>query len=198
MQIILASESPYRKTLLENFGLKILPKKPNVDEEKLKQSGPKDTVELTRHLALEKARSLAPEFPSALILGGDQIVEFDGRHLGKPGNKEKAIEQLKSMSGKSHRVITSVCGVFGTHAETYSDVTTVKLKPFNSALVEKYIALDTPFDCAGAYKMEKAGLSLVERIETKDPSAIQGFPLLGLMHVLSEFNISIHDLWAVT
>src|SRR4051812_17384512 len=109
MQLILASQSPYRKAQLENFGLEFTAVRPLVNEEESKSRGPSDLVELTRFLAFHKASSLREQFPAAVILGSDQLVEFEGHRLDKPGNFENAFQQLSRMQGRSHRLLTSLC-----------------------------------------------------------------------------------------
>lgn len=196
MQLILASQSPYRRKQLENFGLKFTAISPSVDEEKLKSQGPQDLVELTRFLSEQKARSLSVRFPRDVILGSDQLVDFEGRRLDKPGTLEKAELQLLEMSGKPHRLITSLAILKGEELHLFTDITVIRLKSLNREMVRAYCQVDRPFDCAGAYKIEKAGMSLIDEIQTQDPSAIQGLPLMSLMRGLEKFKITVSHFWS--
>ena len=101
MQFILSSQSPYRKSQLQNFGLRFTAHPPQVNEEELKAQGPKDLIELTRFLAFHKAESLRARYPAAIILGSDQIAECAGERLDKPGNRARALEQLQKLSGRA-------------------------------------------------------------------------------------------------
>lgn len=197
MQIILASQSPYRKQQLENFGLPFQAVRPKVDEEELKEQGPEDLVELTRFLAHAKALSLREDFPKAVILGSDQLVEFRGRRLDKPGSLENSIQQLSELSGGTHRLITSLTVAGPDRLFTFTDITTIKMRSLSSELIRAYLNLDKPFDCAGSYKFEKAGLGLIEEVDSADPSAIQGLPLLSLVRGLGDLNLKLENLWGI-
>jgi len=195
VKLILASQSPYRRQQLENFGLNFEAIAPAVNEEELKAKGPRDLTELTRYLAEQKARSLSPRYPETVILGSDQLVELDGQRLDKPGSPQNAAEQLRQMSGKEHRLITSLALVKGDSCLLYTDITKVKFKALDAALIEAYVRTDNPVDCAGSYKIEKAGLSLIESLITEDPSAIQGLPMMSLLRGLEKWNIQLAQLW---
>lgn len=195
LSLILASQSPYRRQQLENFGLKFTAVKPEVDEEKLKLEGPKDLTELTRFLATKKAQSLKSKFSGDIILGSDQLADLDGERLDKPGSPENAFAQLKKMSGREHHLLTSLAMVKGGDTLVFTDITTIRLKVLSDDLIRAYLQIDKPFDCAGSYKFERAGLSLVESVKSHDPSAIQGLPMLSLMHGLERYKISVADFW---
>jgi septum formation protein len=198
MQLILASQSPYRKALLENFGLSFEAHRPAVDEDELKASGPEDLIELTRFLAFQKALSLQARFPKAVILGSDQMAEIDGRRLDKPGTHARAKEQLTAMQGRSHRLITSLCVISPSATHTFTDLTSIELRKLSAEDIEAYLQTDKPYDCAGSYKIEKAGMALVARLETQDPSAIQGLPLLSLTEAFYNLGIPWRELWRKT
>jgi septum formation protein len=195
-QVILASQSPYRRAQLTQFGVKFEAVKPLADEEALKASGPKDLFELTRYLAFEKARSLSAKYPAALILGSDQLADLEGRRLDKPGTRERAFQQLKAMSGREHRLITSLALLMGEKSLIFTDVTRLRMKNLSDRDIEAYLDKDEPYDCAGSYKIEKAGLGLVDAIETSDASAIQGLPLLSLARGLEQMGLSLAGLWS--
>ena len=195
MRLILASQSPYRKAQLENLGVNFLSIRPQVDEEKLKGNGPRDLVELTRYLALHKAESLRREHPDAIIFGSDQLAELDGERLDKPGSHTRAVEQLQRMQGRSHRLITSLCVLSPDSTFTFTDITTLHLRALSDEQIESYLRQDQPYDCAGSYKIEKAGMALIARLETQDPSAIQGLPLISLTSALLQLGV---PLWSKT
>ena len=195
MQIVLASTSPYRKLQLQNFGVRFLTEAPAVDEDLLKRAGPTDPVELTRHLASRKAESLRERYVGALILGSDQMVEVDGERLDKPGTAARAREQLARLSGREHRLITSLAVRLNDREVIETEITRVRLRALSVAEIAAYVELDQPLDCAGSYKIERAGLALVERVVGEDPGAIQGLPLIALRRCLDQLNIPLTDLW---
>lgn len=195
MQLILASQSPYRRAQLEAFGLKFQAEKPAVDESSLKLIGPKDLEELTRFLSEKKARSLEKKFPDALIIGSDQLASIENERLDKPGNFPNAKAQLQRLSGKEHHLITSLALVKKGKCLLFTDVTRIQMKMLSEAEIENYLKVDQPFDCAGSYKIEKAGMALVEKIDSKDPSAIQGLPMLSLTQGFQQLGVSIAELW---
>jgi septum formation protein len=194
MQLILASQSPYRKAQLENFGVEFHAHKPLIDEEALKREGPADLVELTRFLARRKAESLRATFPQAVILGSDQLAELRGRRLDKPGTRARAKEQLTQMQGRSHRLITTLVVHSPDLSQSFTDITTIHMRRLSEADIEDYLDVDQPYDCAGSYKIEKAGIALVQLVESQDPSAIQGLPLISLTTALLKMGIPLSQL----
>ena len=182
-QLILASTSVYRQELLKRLGLAFKAQAPGIDEdaEKKKNFKPK---ELAEHLAQLKARAL--KNPDAVIIGGDQLVDFNGKILGKPGASAAAIEQLQAMSGKSHDLITAVCVASPEGEVMITDITRMTLRNLTRTEIERYVSQDQPLDCAGSYKIEKLGISLMEKIETEDFTAIQGLPFIKQAQVLRE------------
>lgn len=196
MKLILASQSPYRRALLENFGLRFETKAPLVNEDELKASGPKDLIELTRYLSLKKAESLLGEFDNAIIIGSDQLAELNGRRLDKPGTRENSIRQLQELNHKTHRLITSLAVVSPLKTTLATNITQIKLRQLTDQEIEAYVDLDSPLDCAGSYKIEKAGLALTESIQTDDPSAIQGLPMIALTRALKDLGLHLPELWS--
>lgn len=184
--LILGSTSPYRRALLERLGVPFETLKPLIDEEKEKNPS-LSPRELASHLARKKAESL--KGPGRIIIGGDQLVAFEGRILGKPGDRASAIQQLESMSGKTHELITAICLFDEDRRDEYLNVTRIHFKNLNRAQIEKVVDWDEPFDCAGAYKIEKHGIALIEKIETEDFTAIEGLPLLALSRMLEACGI---------
>ena len=195
MQIVLASSSPYRKLQLQNFGVRFIADRPLVDEEHLKTTGPRDPFELTRALAAEKARSLRERYVGALILGSDQIAEIDGERLDKPGTVANARAQLARLSGREHRLITSLALRRHDDEVIETEVTHVTLRELTADEIAAYVDVDRPLDCAGSYKIERAGLGLIKSVRGDDPGAIQGLPLIAFVRGLGRMNLSLTDLW---
>jgi septum formation protein len=190
ISLILASSSIYRQRQLKQLGIPFQSMKPLCDEDSLKnhfQHLPAD--QLARELAYQKAFSLQKEVPkSSLLLGADQLVQFQGQILGKPHTRENAVEQLLRMAGKTHQLITAVCLLQNEHRWNLLNVTALQMYPMSRQEIETYVDLDLPFDCAGSYKIEENGIRLFEKIETPDFTAIQGLPLLQLHQILRSWN----------
>jgi len=189
-QIILASQSAYRKNLLQRLGIHFIDVPPTLDEEELKSTFYHlEAHHLAEKLALEKAKSVQDEYPEELIIASDQLAYWNGTILGKPGTPEKAFEQLKNMRGAEHQLITSLCVLYGEKSHIHTDISTLKMRLLSDKDLHKYIEMDEPLDCAASYKLEKAGVALFESIESKDFSAIEGLPLLNLCHILFTWKI---------
>lgn len=193
-RLVLASTSPYRRALLERLGIPFIAVAPACDEESLKnpQLAPQAMAEL---LAEAKAASLLPSLLSSqsdsVIIGSDQICAVDEIILHKPGTAERAVEQLERLQGRAHRLITAMTVIQGTQRWHYTDITTLVMRPQSRAALQRYVAADEPFDCAGAYKLELRGISLFERIDSADQSAIVGLPLIALAGRLRELGFSL-------
>jgi septum formation protein len=180
-EIVLASASKYRKELLSRLGLAFVSQAPALDEEKHKDPALAPRA-LAEKLAFLKAQSLA--HPQKTVIGGDQLVAFEGRILGKPHSAEKARAQLQALQGKTHELITAVCVVAGEQVLPFTNVTRLTMKMLSPEQITRYVELDQPLDCAGSYKIELHGISLFEKIESDDFTAIQGLPLIQLSQVL--------------
>lgn len=192
-KIILASTSPYRQEILKNAGIPFLAMAPTCDEDALKD--PKLTaIQLTQKLARAKAESLKSQFPNDWIIGSDQVLEFENKIYGKPKIFDKALEQLKSLNGKTHNLVTSlaICGP-NNYEFTHTNVTTLTMNALSEAELIQYLKIDNPLDCAGSYKIEKSGIQLFNKIETQDYHSIQGLPLLVLIQKLRECGFQISD-----
>lgn len=190
MKLILASTSPYRAQQLNRIGMEFETCDPNVDEDLFKQAGftPETLAEV---LALEKAKAVAQQNPQAVVIGGDQLVSFGNRILGKPGTEELAIEQLQSMQGQTHLLITAIAVLGPDFLETHINQTTLKMRELSKSAIERYVRFDQPLNCAGAYKLESQGITLFEEIQSTDHSAITGIPLIALTSLLMKAGISI-------
>ena len=190
MDLVLASTSPYRRELLGRLGVPFRWRAPLVDEEALKRDdlGPRALAE---RLALAKATSLCAEEPRATLIGGDQLVSCAGRILGKPGSVEHAVEQLLTLSGRAHELITALVVWHQGRTLVHTDVTTLWLRPLGREEIGRYVVADRPLDCAGSYKLEARGITLFERIDSHDHSAISGVPLIALTSILRELGYRI-------
>ena len=189
-ELILASTSPYRQELLKRLGVPFRCRPPMVDEADLKAVLVEPQA-LAEHLARAKAASLAALEPAAIIIGGDQLVECEGRIFGKPGSTERAVEQLVRMAGRSHRLITALAVHYRGETIIHTDVTTLSMRRLDRAAIERYVASDRPLNCAGSYKWEQRGIVLFERIESEDQTAIMGLPLIALTAILHKLGMTI-------
>lgn len=188
--LVLASTSAYRRSLLERLGVPFRCVAPLVDEEALK-TGDLGPRELARMLARAKAGSLTVVEPNSVIVGGDQLVAFDGRILGKPGTTAGAVGQLLEMAGQTHELVTALAVWHGGRWFEHTDLTTLRLRDLSREEVERYVAADRPVDCAGSYKLEARGITLFERIESEDHTAVTGLPLVSLTTILRGLGFAI-------
>ncbi|MGL5096161.1 MAG: Maf family protein, partial [Planctomycetia bacterium] len=128
------------------------------------------------------------DLPTATIIGGDQTLEADGRLFDKPGDRAAAAAQLKLLSGRTHRLFTAVAVWRAGAIDTRVDVSTITFRRLSDDAIARYLDADEPYDCCGSYRIESGGLRLMAAIETTDPSAIVGLPLIALADVLSELG----------
>ena len=189
-RLILASTSPYRRAQLEQLKVPFEAIAPLVDEEASKSLG-LSPRELAAKLAVQKAEAVAREHRDAIVIGGDQLVSFQGEILGKPVTRDKAVEQLVCLSGHRHDLITAVAVCHRGTVETHVDETRLWMRAIDRAAAERYVLADEPLDCAGAYKIESLGIALFERIESQDHTAITGLPLLAIAKFLNERGIAV-------
>ncbi len=188
--IVLASSSPYRRGLLDRFLDEYDAVSPDIDESNEQGLSPQD---LASHLARKKAETVSKNARDALIIGADQLAVLDDQVLGKPGDHQKAVEQLLAASGKSVRFLTAVCILDPVGRKRYEhvDTTTVRFRDFDRRLAESYLRHDQPYDCAGSFKIEGAGFVLFEAVNTDDPTALIGLPMIWVSDVLLELNYLI-------
>jgi septum formation protein len=181
--LILASTSPYRATLLARLGLPFTSEAPGVDE--APRPGEPAGARALR-LARAKAAAVAERCRDAWVIGSDQVAELDGLHLDKPGGAARCREQLAAQSGRTVRFHTAV--VLRRHApptsEEHVDQTAVHFRTLGADEIARYVARDAPFDCAGSFRSEGLGAALFERLETQDPAALVGLPLIWLAGAL--------------
>lgn len=175
--IILASSSPYRRGLLDRFLDHYEAISPNIDESNKQGLAPE---ELARHLARKKAEAIAINARQALVIGADQLAVLDNQVLGKPGSHQKAIEQLLAATGKAVTFLTAVCILdpIGRTRFEHIDKTSVRFRQFDRRLAEAYLRHDKPYDCAGSFKLEGAGFVLFDSVQTDDPTALIGLPMI--------------------
>jgi len=181
--LLLASSSRYRRELLERLGLAFDTASPDVDETRLADER---APSLVARLAESKARALAATYPEHLIIGSDQVASLEEEILGKPGNVERANEQLGRLSGRTVHFYTGLV-LFNPltkrlHAST--DVTEVRFRDLTAHEIANYVSREQPLDCAGSFKSEGLGVALFEHIRTDDPAALIGLPLVQLCAML--------------
>ena len=181
--LVLASSSSSRRAQLRRLGIEFQTADPDIDETPLQNE---NSRQLVTRLAEEKARKIAPGFPSALVIGGDQSAEIDGEFLTKPGSRQNAVAQLAKLQGREVRFISGLCVLDSQrmHAETAVVECTVKFRKLSSRQIERYIDFDKPLQAAGSFRAESAGIALFEYINSSDPSAITGMPLITLVSLL--------------
>lgn len=188
-ELILASSSRYRRELLNRLGLVYSAEASDIDEAALPGETP---LETSRRLAVEKARFIAARHSGAVVIGSDQVADLEGRKLGKPHTREKAIAQLLDMQGKTVTFYTAlaVIAADGTVREKLSSVR-VKMRPLSRETIEAYVDREQPFDCAGSAKIEKLGIALMASVESDDPTSLIGLPLIALTTLLSESGVAV-------
>jgi septum formation protein len=190
--LILASESRYRRELIQRLGIAVTCTAALCDEELEKEKlGPVDTITLVRELARLKAQSLRQTHPDALVIGSDQAVELADKTLGKPHTVERAIEQLESLAGRTHYIHTAVCVYHARTNKTLTalDTHALTMRQLTRAQIEDYVLREQPLDCAGSYKIEGLGIALFDKIHGDDFTAVIGLPLTKLLSLLHEFSV---------
>jgi septum formation protein len=181
--LILASGSRYRRELLSRLQLPFGCRSPDIDETPLENETPEALV--TR-LARAKAQAVAGGQPDTWVIGSDQAAVCRGHILGKPGNAERCAQQLREASGEAVTFLTAVCLVHGGdgHGETHLDSTIVHFRELSEPEILDYVEREQPYDCAGGFKAEGLGISLFTRIDSTDPTALIGLPLIWLSGAL--------------
>jgi septum formation protein len=182
--LVLASGSRYRKALLEQLRLRHTVCAADIDESPREDEPP---AELATRLACQKARAVAPRYPASLIIGSDQVASIDGRSpFGKPFDHAGAIAQLSAMSGRTVLFHTAVCVLNARSGveRTALVPTEVHFRILSPEVIEQYLRVDQPYDCAGSARIEGLGIALVDRVRSDDPSALLGLPLIALLDLL--------------
>ncbi|NLC69975.1 MAG: septum formation protein Maf [Desulfuromonadaceae bacterium] len=190
-KLVLASTSPYRRELLARLGISFEAAAPRFEEVVEQRVAPELLV---KHLALGKAKSLSECYPDALIIGSDQIfVNPRGARVGKPGGFEAARCQLAEMSGKRSLFYTGIALYDSAEDQFLVDftVTTVTFRQISDAEIRCYLLRERPFDCAGSFKIEGLGITLMEKVEGDDYTALIGLPLIQLNHMLISMGMNV-------
>ncbi|MES2950185.1 MAG: Maf family nucleotide pyrophosphatase [Pseudomonadota bacterium] len=189
-KLILGSTSVYRRELLSRLNLPFSVESPHVDETPLPGERP---AALAERLALAKARAVAQRFPDCVVIGSDQVADLDGLALGKPGNHERAVAQLRQMRGKTvifQTAVAVVCLETGFCQQSLAPVK-VTFRALDDAEIENYLRLEQPYDCAGSAKSEGLGIALLEAINSDDPTALVGLPLIRTSRMLRAAGIQL-------
>ena len=186
--LILASTSRYRRELLERLRLPFEVRSPEVDETPLPGESP---AALAQRLAMAKAKAVSAQFPDAVVIGSDQVADLDGEPVGKPGTHERAVAQLRSMRGRSVVFQTAVAVVRGStgHVGAALAPVTVRFRQLGDAEIEHYLRTEQPYDCAGSAKVETLGIALLDAVESDDPTALIGLPLIRTAALLRAAGI---------
>jgi len=186
--LILASTSVYRRELLERLRIPFEVVSPQVDETPLTGES---TLELALRLANAKATAVSKEHPNAWVIGSDQVADLCGAAIGKPGNFERALAQLQLMRGQIVTFHTALCLMKGETQTTLNIPTAVTFRKLADDVLESYLLAEEPYDCAGSAKSEGLGITLLESIQSDDPTALIGLPLIALTGLLRDAGFVI-------
>lgn len=188
--VVLGSTSRYRRELMQRLRIRFDVADPGVDETPLANESPRD---LAVRLALAKAQAVAQRFPNAVVIGSDQVADLNGEPIGKPGDHARATTQLRRMRGQSlvfQTAVAVVCQATGFSQSALAPVR-VRFRDLSDAEIESYLLAEQPYDCAGSAKSEGLGISLVEAIESDDPTALVGLPLIRTCQLLRAAGVRI-------
>ncbi|NVM74534.1 septum formation protein [Duganella sp. SG902] len=190
--LVLASSSAYRKELLSRLQLPFEVAAPDIDETPLPGETPSATA---LRLAREKAAAVAAKMPGAIVIGSDQVATLDDEQIGKPGNHANALAQLQKMRGREVIFHTALCVWDGrNHTAQVEDIqTVVKFRDLPDAELDAYLRIEQPYDCAGSAKNEALGIAILERIDSRDPTALTGLPLIALTGMLRNLGVSFFN-----
>jgi len=187
-KLILASTSAYRKALLERLNLPFDAIPSNADES---ANAGENNRELAARLAYAKAQDVWKSHPGAIVIGSDQVAELDGERLRKPGTSERAVKQLQRCSGKTVNFYTAVTILGPDRARLdHVDMTQVRFRDLELLEIQRYVQVEQPLDCAGAFKAEALGISLFTAIDSQDPTALTGLPLIWVSNSLRRLGLT--------
>ncbi|HEY9459521.1 MAG TPA: Maf family nucleotide pyrophosphatase [Paralcaligenes sp.] len=187
MRLILASSSRYRRQLLTRLHCPFDVISPNIDETPLPGEVPRA---LALRLSAAKANAVTRDHPDALVIGSDQVAAIDGAFIGKPGTFERAQAQLRLLSGRTVEFHSGLCVSNGARHESVDVITECRFRRLSPEEIDAYLRLDEPFDAAGSAKAEGLGICLMESIQSDDPTAIIGLPLIALSRLLRSFGLN--------
>lgn len=188
ISLVLASASPYRAELLRRLQIPFETWSPAVDEAPLPAESCAQTA---RRLAREKAQAAASRFPGALVIGSDQVAELDGQAIGKPGSREGARQQLRTMRERKVVFHTALCLLAGDRVHEALVPTEVTFRSLTDDEIEHYLDREPAFDCAGSAKSEGLGIALLSRLHGDDPTALVGLPLIALAGMLRAEGVAV-------
>lgn len=194
-KIILASSSRYRRELLSRLGLPFHAASPDIDESPLNNESPDQTA---LRLAQLKAQAIATQMPTnTLIIGSDQVASLDGQAIGKPGTFDKALAQLSAMRGRRVCFHTALCLIDTRgdtqHIQTELINTYVTFRDLPTQELAAYLRIEQPYDCAGSAKNEGLGITIIEKIDNTDPTALTGLPLIALTTMLRNRGLPLYN-----
>ena len=189
-KLVLGSTSPFRKELLERLRIEFITDSPDIDETPLFNETPEDYV---KRLSLEKAQVVAKRHDNVLVIASDQCSILNGEIRGKPGNHKNAVKQLTESSGQRVSFLSGLCLFDTSNASWQFDMVPyhVDFRRLNSAEIESYLLAEQPYFCAGSFKSEGLGVTLFERLQGDDPTALIGLPLIRLSEMLRNKGISL-------
>lgn len=188
--LVLGSTSQYRRELLSRLHLEFQVEAPDVDETPLAGESPHA---LAVRLALAKARSVAARFPEAVVIGSDQVADMDGEPLGKPGSHDNAVAQLRRMRGRTvvfQTALSVVCLATGFEQSDLAPVK-VKFRTLTDEEIEAYLLAERPYDCAGSARSEGLGIAILDAIESDDPTALVGLPLIRTCRMIRAAGVKV-------
>jgi MAF protein len=188
--LVLGSTSPFRKSILEKLGIPFVTDSPDVNETANINETPQ---QLVARLSEAKAQAVALRHRNALVIGSDQVAVIDDKILGKPGNHENAISQLRNASGKTVTFYTGLCLLNSKTNNKQTEVVpfNVTFRQLTDQQIEHYLEKEQPYNCAGSFKSEGLGITLFEKLEGEDPNALIGLPLIRLTRMLENEGMSI-------
>lgn len=195
-RLVLGSSSVYRKELLSRLRLPFEVAKPEIDESPLPGEAPEQTA---MRLAKKKAQAIAAGCADALVIGSDQVATLDGIQIGKPGSHENALRQLQTMRGREVVFHTALClwDARETDPESACQLanvrTVVRFRNLSDAELDAYLRIEQPYDCAGSAKNEGLGIAIIEKIESCDPTALTGLPLIELTSMLRRAGVTFFN-----
>lgn len=189
-RLVLASTSVYRRQLLARLQVPFVCEPPRVDEDAVKRVG-LAPLAIVQELARQKARAVAGRCTDAIVIGSDQAAVLDGAILDKPGTAANAHAQLRALAGREHQLLTAVAIAHPAGLVEFVDTTTLAMRTLTAAEIERYVAAESPLDCAGSYKIEGLGITLFERVTSDDQTAITGLPLLRLGRELRALGVAL-------
>jgi septum formation protein len=187
MRLILASSSPYRRTMLERLGLPFTSISPDIDETPMHRETPD---QLAQRLSVAKAQAVARHHPDAIVIGSDQVAALGLQPLGKPGNLANARHQLQQLSGQTVLFHSGLCVLARQQQWVRTVVTECTFRHLNNDEIDFYLQHDQPFDTAGSAKAESLGIALMENMHSDDPTAIIGLPLIALTTMLRQAGLN--------